>query len=150
MGLFEKRRCQKFLQFVQNFEKSDPKTHNKFDMNKKTPRELMSKDFGLEADTIDFLGHSLALYLDDDYLDKAGECFGLIERMRLYAESLAKYSKSPYIYPLYGLGELPQAFARLSAIYGGTYMLVRSLLFSSPFYPLDTNLFSPSTEQASG
>lgn len=123
MGILEKRRCQKFLQFVQNFEKSDPKTHNKHDMNKKTPRELMSKDYGLDADTIDFLGHSLALYLDDDYLDRAGECFNLIDRMKLYAESLAKYSKSPYIYPLYGLGELPQAFARLSAIYGGTYML---------------------------
>jgi len=123
MGMFEKRRCQKFLEFVQNFEREDPKTHNKLDLAKKTPRELMSKDFSLEDDTIDFLGHSLALYLDDDYLDKAGECYALIERMRLYAESLAKYSKSPYIYPLYGLGELPQAFARLSAIYGGTYML---------------------------
>jgi Rab GDP dissociation inhibitor len=123
MGLFEKRRCQKFLMFVQDFEKEDPKTHNKLEMTKKTPRELMAKDFGLEPDTIDFLGHSLALYLDDDYLDKQGECFALIERMRLYADSLAKYSKSPYIYPLYGLGELPQAFARLSAIYGGTYML---------------------------
>lgn len=33
------------------------------------------------------------------------------------------YGKSPYLYPLYGLGELPQGFARLSAIYGGTYML---------------------------
>jgi Rab GDP dissociation inhibitor len=36
---------------------------------------------------------------------------------------MARYGKSPYIYPLYGLGELPQGFARLSAIYGGTYML---------------------------
>lgn len=36
---------------------------------------------------------------------------------------MARYGKSPYIYPLYGLGELPQAFARLSAIHGGTYML---------------------------
>ena len=34
-----------------------------------------------------------------------------------------RYGNSPYIYPLYGLGELPQGFARLSAIYGGTYML---------------------------
>ena len=34
-----------------------------------------------------------------------------------------RYGKSPYIYPLYGLGELPEGFARLSAIYGGTYML---------------------------
>ncbi|MBA0799079.1 hypothetical protein Gohar_009613, partial [Gossypium harknessii] len=38
--------------------------------------------------------------------------------------SLARFQGgSPYIYPLYGLGELPQAFARLSAVYGGTYML---------------------------
>jgi Rab GDP dissociation inhibitor len=123
MGLFEKRRCQKFLEFVQNYEKEDPKTHNKLDLSKKTPKELMAKDFGLEADTIDFLGHSLALYLNDDYLERPGECFTLVERMKLYAESLSKYGKSPYIYPLYGLGELPQAFARLSAIYGGTYML---------------------------
>lgn len=35
--------------------------------------------------------------------------------------------KSPYIYPLYGLAELPQAFARLSAIYGGTYMLDKQI-----------------------
>ncbi|KAL0366545.1 UNVERIFIED_CONTAM: Guanosine nucleotide diphosphate dissociation inhibitor 1 [Sesamum radiatum] len=43
---------------------------------------------------------------------------------KLYAESLLRFAGgSPYIYPLYGLGELPQAFARLSAVYGGTYML---------------------------
>ena len=42
----------------------------------------------------------------------------------MYAESMARFGgDSPYIYPLYGLGELPQAFARLSAVYGGTYML---------------------------
>lgn len=47
----------------------------------------------------------------------------LIKRCKLYSESMARYGKSPYLYPLYGLGELPQGFARLSAIYGGTYML---------------------------
>lgn len=41
----------------------------------------------------------------------------------MYTSSMTRYGKSPYIYPLYGLGELPQSFARLSAIYGGTYML---------------------------
>ncbi|XP_019179002.1 PREDICTED: uncharacterized protein LOC109174201 [Ipomoea nil] len=44
--------------------------------------------------------------------------------IKLYAESLARFqSGSPYIYPMYGLGELPQSFTRLSAVYGGTYML---------------------------
>lgn len=50
-------------------------------------------------------------------------CLDLINRVKLYNESLVRYGKSPYLYPLYGLGELPQGFARLSAIYGGTYML---------------------------
>ena len=29
------------------------------------------------------------------------------------------YGKSPYIYPLYGLGGLPEGFSRLCAINGG-------------------------------
>jgi len=122
MGMFEKRRCQKFLSYFQEYDPNDAKTHKGYNLVTKTPRELMSKDFGLEPDTIDILGHSVALYLDDDYLDQPG-CIDLWKRTQLYYDSLARYSKSPYIYPLYGLGELPQAFARLSAIYGGTYML---------------------------
>jgi len=49
------------------------------------------------------------------------------DRIVLYTSSMARYGKSPYIYPLYGLGELPQSFARLSAIYGGTYMLDKKI-----------------------
>jgi Rab GDP dissociation inhibitor len=50
-----------------------------------------------------------------------------VNNIKLYSESLARFNTgSPYIYPLYGLGELPQAFARLSAVYGGTYMLNKS------------------------
>ena len=36
----------------------------------------------------------------------------MVLRIRLYFLSLSKYQQSPFIYPLYGLGELPQAFAR--------------------------------------
>jgi len=77
--------------------------------------------FGLEPGTQDFIGHAMALYLDDDYIDKPAR--QTYQRIVLYTSSMARYGKSPYIYPLYGLGELPQAFASLSAIYGGTYML---------------------------
>lgn len=79
--------------------------------------------FGLEPGTRDFIGHAMALYLTDDYQNEKGKAPEAIERIRLYGNSVARYGKSPYIYPLYGLGELPQGFARLSAIYGGTYML---------------------------
>lgn len=85
-------------------------------------KEVYDK-FGLEPGTRDFVGHAMALYLSDGYLDDAGKAPETIERIRMYGNSVARYGKSPYIYPLYGLGELPQGFARLSAIYGGTYML---------------------------
>jgi Rab GDP dissociation inhibitor len=83
--------------------------------------------FGLEPNTRDFVGHSMALYQSDEYVEKSGMAPDAINRIRLYVNSMARYGKSPYIYPLYGLGELPQGFARLSAIYGGTYMLNTSI-----------------------
>lgn len=85
-------------------------------------KEVYDK-FGLEATTRDFVGHSMALYQTDDYISTPGRAQDAVTRIRLYVNSMARYGKSPYIYPLYGLGELPQGFARLSAIYGGTYML---------------------------
>jgi Rab GDP dissociation inhibitor len=38
-------------------------------------------------------------------------------------ESIGRYGDSPFLYPIYGLGGLPEAFSRLCAIHGGTYML---------------------------
>ena len=52
----------------------------------------------------------MALYRNDDY--KTQPMLPTLRRIRLYCESLARYGKSPYLYPLYGLGELPQGFAR--------------------------------------
>ncbi|XP_027487615.1 rab GDP dissociation inhibitor beta [Corapipo altera] len=109
MGLFEKRRFRKFLVYVANFDENDPKTFEGVDPKKTTMRDVYKK-FDLGQDVIDFTGHALALYRTDDYLDQP--CQETINRIKLYSESLARYGKSPYLYPLYGLGELPQGFAR--------------------------------------
>ncbi|CAA7403704.1 unnamed protein product [Spirodela intermedia] len=121
MGLFEKRRARNFFIYVQNYKEDDPRTHEGLDLTRVTTRELISK-YGLDENTVDFIGHALALHRDDRHLNQPA--LDTVQRMKLYAESLARFGGgSPYIYPLYGLGELPQAFARLSAVYGGTYML---------------------------
>ncbi|PIL31555.1 hypothetical protein GSI_06257 [Ganoderma sinense ZZ0214-1] len=120
MGLFEKRRAKKFFEFLQNWKDGDPATHQGVDLDNDTMASVYEK-FGLELGTQDFIGHAMALYLNDDYKQRPAR--PTYERIVLYTSSMARYGKSPYIYPLYGLGELPQAFARLSAIYGGTYML---------------------------
>jgi len=120
MGMFEKRRARKFFLYIQDYDQNNQATWQGMDLSK-TPMKKVFQTFELEPDTIDFVGHALALWRDDDYLDQPA--LETVKRSALYAESLARYLKSPYIYPLYGLGELPQGFARLSAIYGGTYML---------------------------
>ena len=70
--------------------------------------ELLTAKYGLNEQIIDFIGHALALYRDDDYLSKPA--IEMVMRIKLYYESLTRFAglKSPYIYPLYGLGELPQ------------------------------------------
>nr|AAA28567.1 GDP dissociation inhibitor [Drosophila melanogaster] len=120
MGMFEKRRFRNFLIYVQDFREDDPKTWKDFDPTKANMQGLYDK-FGLDKNTQDFTGHALALFRDDEYLNEPA--VNTIRRIKLYSDSLARYGKSPYLYPMYGLGELPQGFARLSAIYGGTYML---------------------------
>eukprot|EP00053_Salpingoeca_punica_P013749 m.124505 g.124505 ORF g.124505 m.124505 type:complete len:448 (+) comp16294_c0_seq1:155-1498(+) len=119
MGIFEKRRFVNFLTWVHGFDEKDPQTWKGL-----PPTTIMAdvfKHFSLDENTQDFTGHALALYRDDDYIKHPA--METIRRVQLYSESLARYGNSPYLYPLYGLGELPQGFARLSAIYGGTYML---------------------------
>jgi len=120
MGILEKRRCQKFLEFVGEWEENNPKTHQGLDIKKQTITDVFNH-FGLKPDTIDFIGHAMALRDNDAYLN--APALDTINRIRLYGESVLRYGNSPYIYPLYGLAEMPQGFARLSAIYGGTYML---------------------------
>jgi len=119
MGLFEKTRFKDFLVYAVEFDINDQTTYKGVDPNSQTS-ELLKK-YKLDKSTTDFIGHALALYRDETWLEKSSH--ETIERVKLYHESLMQHGKSPYLYPLYGLGDLPQAFARLSAIYGGTYML---------------------------
>ena len=103
--------------------------------------------FGLEPATQSFTGHAISvqcpsqrarlnnttplrcpgsyrgLQLDDSYLDKPA--LPTVEAIQLYCTSLDRYGTSPYLYPMYGLGGLPEGFSRLCAINGGTFMLNR-------------------------
>ncbi|KAL7407279.1 hypothetical protein ABVT39_006129 [Epinephelus coioides] len=124
MGMFDKRRFRKLLLFALNFDMRNPRTYQDMDPKKLTTRDLFTR-FDLGLDVMEFTGHAIALHSNESYLDRPyGETIG---RIRLYCESLSRHSVSPYLYPVYGLGELPQGFARLSAEYGGTFLLNRGV-----------------------
>jgi Rab GDP dissociation inhibitor len=65
MGLFEKRRARNFFLFIQNWKEDDPATHQGLDINTVPMKDVYYK-FGLEAGTQDFVGHAMALWLDDE------------------------------------------------------------------------------------
>lgn len=126
MGFFQKRKLRNFLLWVEKvgdvegkFVAVDPK-NPKINITKQTMRDVYTY-FGLDDNTQSFIGHALCLERDDAYLDKPAK--DAIGAAKLYAYSMQKYGKSPYLYPVYGLGGLPEGFSRLCAVYGGTFML---------------------------
>lgn len=126
MGIFQKRRYKNFLQWVLQVKTDDPKTWDKLDLTKQTMKEVFDY-WKCDENTIDFTGHAVALFNDDNYLNDSSLTLQCIERLQLYAWSLSKFEKSPYIYPQWGLGGLPEGFSRLAAVHGGVYMLRREI-----------------------
>jgi len=85
-----------------------------------TARDLLAS-FSLEENTIDFIGHAVALYTSDAFLGLPSHDF--VMKCKLYMDSIGLYGNSPFLYPVYGIGGIAEGFSRLSAIYGGTFML---------------------------
>jgi len=67
----------------------------------------------------------MCLEVDNAHLDQPA--LKTVQQLQTYCYSLARYGTSPYIYPIYGLGGLPEGFSRLCAIHGGTFMLNRDI-----------------------
>lgn len=63
----------------------------------------------------------MALYNDESFMSMPAT--KLVDKIRLYMDSMGRYGDSPFIYPIYGLGGIPEGFSRISAVNGGTFML---------------------------
>lgn len=124
MGLLEKRRCKKFFKFAADYEPSNPATHKGMNLQRQPFRELITS-FGLEENTVDFICHAVAMYTSDDCVNRPAH--EVLVKIKLYMDSIGLYGNSPFLYPVYGIGGIAEGFSRLSAIYGGTYMLNKNI-----------------------
>lgn len=50
-----------------------------------------------------------------------------VARTKKFLSSLGRYGNTPFLFPMYGCGEIPQCFCRLCAVFGGVYCLKRSI-----------------------
>jgi Rab GDP dissociation inhibitor len=120
LGLFEKKRLRNFYIYLDKVDETKKETWGDVDLMNQN-MDVLFKKYSLEDNTVDFLGHAVALHTNDDY--RLRPSIDTVQKMQLYVESLGKYGNSPFLYPVYGLGGLPESFSRLCAIHGGTYML---------------------------
>jgi len=142
LSAYEKKCFGDLLSFVNKVEYANQATwkasglgwSKKFDLNKDTPKAFF-KYFKIGDTGVEFIGHCVCLYPNDNYLEwkhpntgntKLRDC---IERMQLYINSVLLYPEttSPYLYPMWGLGGLSEGFARLGAVHGGAFMLRRDV-----------------------
>jgi len=73
-----------------------------------------------------FILYSISLLTFDQANHRQATQEEAFHRIQFYSQSVGRYGSTPFIYPLYGTSELPQAFSRLCAVNSGVYVLRRS------------------------
>ncbi|KAG0223952.1 hypothetical protein BGW42_005441 [Actinomortierella wolfii] len=120
LSLKEKRLLMKFLQFAVDYENQREVWA---DYEHATFTRFVQAVFGLQGKILTAVVYAIGF----DGHDYATTAEGL-KSVKVYLQSLGRYGNSAYLCPLYGVGsELAQAFCRVSAVYGGIYMLQHGL-----------------------
>ncbi|XP_072126634.1 rab proteins geranylgeranyltransferase component A 1 isoform X1 [Mobula birostris] len=117
LTMIEKRMLMKFLTFCLEYEQHPDEylafKDSTFSSFLKTPK--------LTASLQHYVLHSIAMVSES-----ASTTEGL-KATQHFLHCLGRYGNTPFLFPLYGVGELPQCFCRMSAVFGGTYCLRHSV-----------------------
>ncbi|KAG7399749.1 hypothetical protein PHYBOEH_008083 [Phytophthora boehmeriae] len=152
LGMVEKRQLMKFLQFVADYGEThilheDVKTKNertlalgralKRPQNKASQvdgdnalaeyldrpfQELLEKHFKLSPKLQQVVVYCVGLASFPATKNQMSARDGLAAVYR-YVASIGRFTGTAFLAPLYGISELAQSFCRLSAVYGGIYVL---------------------------
>uniref|UniRef100_A0A8C4SE72 Rab proteins geranylgeranyltransferase component A n=1 Tax=Erpetoichthys calabaricus TaxID=27687 RepID=A0A8C4SE72_ERPCA len=123
LTVVEKRMLMKFLSFCIEYEQH-PEEYA--DFKERTFSDFL-KTKNLTTNLANFILHSIAMVLDTDLTTEG------LRATQHFLQSLGRYGNTPFLFPLYGLGEIPQCFCRMCAVFGGIYCLrhgIRCLVIS--------------------
>jgi len=126
ISLLEKRALSKFLQTMKQL------VENKESLNLSEFENFIDflNNQGLNEKLQQFVLYSIALLQRNQTKEDPTnlvKCTEGIQSLEKYIASLGKYGTTAFIAQLYGVSEMPQAFCRLCAVYGGLYILRRTV-----------------------
>lgn len=73
--------------------------------------------------------------------DDQTSCSDGVNNVKRFLKSLGRYGNTSFLFPMYGCGEVPQCFCRLSAVFGGIYCLkkpIEEIHFNESFEEFST------------
>ncbi|NWV06757.1 RAE2 geranylgeranyltransferase, partial [Ptilonorhynchus violaceus] len=122
LTMVEKRMLMKFLTFCLDYEEH-PEEYQDYE-NRTFAQFLQTRK--LTPSLQHFILHSIAMVSETECSTLEG-----LQATKKFLQCLGRYGNTPFLFPLYGQGEIPQCFCRLCAVFGGIYCLrhaVRCLL----------------------
>ncbi|RXN18685.1 rab s geranylgeranyltransferase component A 2-like protein [Labeo rohita] len=117
LTVVEKRMLMKLLTFCLDFEQH-PEEYE--DYSEKPFRDFL-KNKKLTENLQDFVLHSIAMVTQQTLTEEG------LKATQHFLRCLGRYGNTPFLFPLYGLGEIPQCFCRMCAVFGGIYCLRHSV-----------------------
>jgi len=102
VSMLEKRKMMKFLTFCSEFE-SHPEEYEEF-VSLPYVEFLRLKE--LTPNLIQYIVHCIAM-VNEQVPTLEG-----LKATQIFLNSLGRYGNAPFLYPIFGSGELPQAFCR--------------------------------------
>ncbi|XP_046979071.1 rab proteins geranylgeranyltransferase component A 1 [Vanessa cardui] len=115
VSIVEKRMLMKMLTSIVGY--NDEEMNNEFkDWNDKTFKEYLTHK-GLTPNLIHYVLFAIAGGTE------RMPCMEGVRECKKFLMSLGRYGNTPFLWPMYGSGEIPQCFCRLCAVFGGWYCL---------------------------
>ncbi|XP_034964383.2 rab proteins geranylgeranyltransferase component A 2-like [Zootoca vivipara] len=114
LTLVEKRMLMKFLTFCLDYEQHPDEYQGQ--------KDCIFSDYlktqKLTPNLQHFILHSIAMVSEADCYTIDG-----LKVTQKFLQCLGRYGNTPFLFPLYGQGEIPQCFCRMCAVFGGVYCL---------------------------
>lgn len=114
LTMVEKRMLMKFLTFCLDYEKQ-PDEYQDF---KQCSFSEYLKTKKLTPNLQHFILHSIAMTSESSCSTLDG-----LKATKNFLQCLGRFGNTPFLFPLYGQGEIPQCFCRMCAVFGGIYCL---------------------------
>ncbi|KAM6143492.1 rab proteins geranylgeranyltransferase component A 1-like isoform 2-T2 [Erethizon dorsatum] len=118
LTVIEKRMLMKFLTFCMEFEEhpDEYKAYEKITFSEFLKTQKLTPNLQY------FVLHSIAMTSETTSSTIDG-----LKATKNFLHCLGRYGNTPFLFPLYGQGELPQCFCRMCAVFGGIYCLRHSI-----------------------